>query len=183
MSVGRSGTAVHRLFELGLLAKLLDGALETVAALLLLLFKAPQINHWLQELTRHEIEQNRSRLWTALFFHAQHPLSPQTRLYAAAFLLGHGLIKIALVVALLRTQRWAYPVAMVVFSMFVVSQALRYSSTHSAWLLALTVLDVIVIGLTWLEFRRTRGTGAAPPAPAGRTDEAWRWPRARTGLR
>jgi len=33
------------------------------------------------------------------------------------------------------------------------NQLYRYSYTHSIWLLLVTVLDLIVIGLTWHEYK------------------------------
>lgn len=152
----RHGTLVHRLFEIGLIAKLLDGGLELLAGSSLLLLKASQINHWLQDLIRHEVDRDPSSLWTKVIVHAVHPLSQGTRLFAALLLLGHGIIKIGLVLALYRRRRWAYPLAIVIFALFVVSQLIRYASTRSVWLLSFTVIDLMVIALTWMEFRRTR---------------------------
>jgi len=49
---------------------------------------------------------------------------------------------------------WAYPVAIGVFATFSVYQMYRYVIQPSGWLIALTVLDVIVILLTWAEWHR-----------------------------
>jgi len=73
--------------------------------------------------------------------------------FVAAYLLVHGVIKLWLIVALLRERLWSYPVALVVFTSFIVYQLYRYTFTHSVWLLALTLVDLIVIGLTWHEWR------------------------------
>jgi len=40
--------------------------------------------------------------------------------------------------------------------LFLVYQIYRYSHTHSVWLLALSILDLFVIVLTWLEYQRLR---------------------------
>jgi uncharacterized membrane protein len=47
-------------------------------------------------------------------------------------------------------------VALVVFGLFIVYQLYRYTHTHSIWLLAITGLDIVVIMLTWYEFRHLR---------------------------
>jgi uncharacterized membrane protein len=43
-------------------------------------------------------------------------------------------------------------VAIAVFFAFIAYQLYRYSFTHSEWLLLLTILDGVVIWLTWHEF-------------------------------
>jgi uncharacterized membrane protein len=60
------------------------------------------------------------------------------------------------VAGLLLKLRWAYPAAIVAFTLFVVYQLYRYSHTHSTALLALSALDAAVIALTWLEYRRLK---------------------------
>jgi uncharacterized membrane protein len=44
----------------------------------------------------------------------------------------------------------------VAFGLFLAYQVYSYSHTRSAWLLALSILDISVIVLTWLEYRRIR---------------------------
>src|SRR6266480_595407 len=81
-------------------------------------------------------------------------LSPSVTTFGAIYLLWHGAVKVGLVAALLRGQRWAYPAAIVAFLAFLVYQISRYAHTHAPELLVLSVLDVLVILLTWLEYRR-----------------------------
>lgn len=76
--------------------------------------------------------------------------------FVAAYLLGHGVIKLCLILGLLRGRHWSYPAALFIFTLFVVYQLYRYVFTHSVWLLALTLIDLIVIGLTWQEWRTLR---------------------------
>jgi uncharacterized membrane protein len=73
-------------------------------------------------------------------------------------LLWHGVVKIGLVWALFRKYLWAYPIARVAFGLFLAYQVYRYSHTHSVWLLALSILDIFVIVLTWLEYKRLRSS-------------------------
>jgi uncharacterized membrane protein len=68
----------------------------------------------------------------------------------------HGIVKTYLIVGLLRDRLWYYPGAIIVFILFVAYQVFRFQITHSVWLLAITVLDIVVIGLTWHEYRYLR---------------------------
>ena len=45
---------------------------------------------------------------------------------------------------------------MAIFGLFIVYQLYRLSLTHSLWLLVITAVDVLVIGLTWHEYRYLR---------------------------
>ena len=76
-----------------------------------------------------------------------------SKLFGALYLVTHGVIKIVLVVNLLRNRLWAYPAAIVVFILFGLYQTYYLLLGYSFWLLALTILDVIIIVLTWHEYR------------------------------
>jgi hypothetical protein len=59
----------------------------------------------------------------------------------------------ALVFGLLRQERWAYPATFALLSAFIAFQLHRYASTHDRGLVALTILDLVVMALTWNEYR------------------------------
>ena len=79
--------------------------------------------------------------------------SEHSQLFAAFYLLSHGVIKIFLVVGLLRNKLWAYPSAIVVYFLFIAYQLYRFTYTHSVFLVLLTVFDLFVIWLTWHEYK------------------------------
>jgi uncharacterized membrane protein len=76
-----------------------------------------------------------------------------TQVFVALYLLSHGSIKLWLIIALLREKLWYYPTAIVIFGLFIVYQLYRFSFTHSVWLLLVTAVDIIVIALTWHEYK------------------------------
>ena len=78
-------------------------------------------------------------------------MSVSTRHFAALYLLSHGAIKLWLILGLLREKLWYYPTAMVIFGLFIAYQLYRFSFTHSVFLLLITVIDLVVIALTWHE--------------------------------
>jgi uncharacterized membrane protein len=79
-------------------------------------------------------------------------LSVSSQHFAALYLLSHGIIKSWLIVGLLRNKVWYYPIAIIVFILFVAYQIFRFQITHSIWLLAITAVDAVVIALTWHEY-------------------------------
>ena len=65
-----------------------------------------------------------------------------------------------LIAGLLRERLWYYPIALAAFALFVLYQLYRFDMTGSLWLLVVTAVDVVVIALTWHEFRYLRHTVA-----------------------
>lgn len=90
------------------------------------------------------------------FLHAAQSLSVSTQHFAALYLVSHGAIKLWLIIGLLRKRLWYYPTALVVFGFFITYQLYRFSFTHSPSLLFITAVDVVVIVLTWHEYRYLR---------------------------
>jgi uncharacterized membrane protein len=78
------------------------------------------------------------------------------KLFGAVYLLAHGAVKVVLVVALLLNKLWAYPWMIVVLLLFIGYQLYRISLTPTAGLIALTVFDVVILVLTWREYRVQR---------------------------
>jgi uncharacterized membrane protein len=70
--------------------------------------------------------------------------------------LSRGLVKFALVVALLKNQLWAYPSSLVVLGLFVVYQMYQIATAFSALLVFLTIFDLIVIWFIWKEYQVVR---------------------------
>jgi uncharacterized membrane protein len=78
------------------------------------------------------------------------------RTFVVLYLGLHGVVKIALVVALLRHWLPAYPVAVAVLAAFVAYEIYRAVHTGSVLLPFLAALDVVVIVLIIREYRLLR---------------------------
>lgn len=151
---------VRRAFRLGLLAKAADGVLELAGGVFVLVLSPSTVQHLTVLLTRGELaEDPHDLVANALRSLAAH-LSTRFEILAGVYLLVHGITKLGLVAALWREWLPAFPLAILVFSAFAAYQIDRYMVTHSLALLALTGLDVAVIGLTLTEWRRTAARAA-----------------------
>ncbi len=146
--------SIHVLFDLSVIAKGVDGALEIVGGILLFYISPDRISAIIQVLTQHELSEDPNDIVATYLFNSTHSLTKGVTTFAAVYLLWHGIVKAGLVAGLLLKRRWAYPAAIVAFFLFVVYQLYRYTHTHSATLLVLSVLDVFVIILTWIEYKR-----------------------------
>lgn len=147
---------IHLLFLTGVVIKAIDGVLEVIGGVLLVVTSSERIHHIVRLLTRQELSEDPGDLIANYLLRATHHLSLATKNFAAAYLLVHGIIKIGLVAGLLLRRHRAYPAAIVAFFLFVIYQLYRYTDTGSPNLLALSALDVFVIILTRLEYRRLK---------------------------
>ncbi|TPL07843.1 DUF2127 domain-containing protein [Mesorhizobium sp. B2-4-14] len=147
---------VHQIFEVSLLLKGAHALVECVGGLLLAFVSTSTIVSLVNRLTQEELTEDPNDFIASHLMHAASHFSVGTQHFYAFYLLSHGLIKIALVVGLLRGKLWAYPASLVALLLFIVYQLYRFSYTHSAGLIVLTLFDLIVIWLIWHEYRLVR---------------------------
>jgi uncharacterized membrane protein len=155
--------AIHKAFEIGIFLKGVDGVLEIIGGILLLLLPPQAITYLVRLLTQGELSEDPGDFLANLLANAARHFSASSQFFGALFLLSHGILKLALIVALFKRKLWAYPTAMVVFGMFIVYQMYRYAHSHSLWMVFLSILDVLVIGLTYLEYCNLKA-GLGQPA-------------------
>ncbi len=138
-----------------MLAKGVDGALELAGGLLLVLLSASQIRGTILFLVQGELREDPTDLVANLLLHNTANVI-QSRVAASAFLIVHGAVKLALVGGLATNRLWAYPAAIAVFAGFAAYQLLQLAHQYSAFLGAITVLDVVVVLLVMAEYRHVR---------------------------
>lgn len=141
----------------------LDGVLQTIGGFFLWFLSPATLNHMVQSVLHYWIVP--SYLSDRLFDGAQH-FATTGKTFAAVYLFSHGLVKIAIVVALWLNKLWAYPLGLIVFTGFIVYQCYRYTYTHSVWLIWLSVFDAIVVYLTWREYQEQKSSHSVARAAA-----------------
>jgi uncharacterized membrane protein len=144
-----------RAFRVGLFLKALNGLLETLGGVLLLVVNPQQINHFVNWLTADELATNPNDFISNHIVTAAHHLTGASLLFGAVYLLSHGIVKLILVVEVLRDHLWAYIGLIVVTTGFVIYQlySLIFVKVTISFIL-LTIFDVIIIYLTQKEYRR-----------------------------
>jgi len=152
----KSGDILDRAFAIGIILKGLDGVLEVVGGVLLLVVSPTTIDELSRALTQHELSEDPHDFLATHLLHAAGSLTGSSLQFGAAYLLLHGVVKIVLVAALLRDRIWAYPWMIAFLLVFIVYQIYRMMFAFSIGLLGLTVFDVVVTWLTYREFGRQR---------------------------
>jgi uncharacterized membrane protein len=144
---------IHLLFKIGVVIKGIDGALEAIAGVALLFTPTASLRSLVDWLTAGELQEDPTDfVATHLVWIANH-LSIGTKYFAAAYLLGYGLVKMGLAAGLLRGKLWAYPAALTVLGLFLGYQIYRFSHTHSIGLALVSLLDLIILALIWRDYQ------------------------------
>jgi len=129
-----------------------DGVLETVGGILLLLVSPKALNSLVIFLLR----MNCPKILTiglpprcAMAFSSL--VGHQT--FRERLPVAHGLIKFFLVAGLLARETVGVPTALWFLGIFLRYQLYRFSHTHSLGLFALSAFDIFMVALVWLEYR------------------------------
>jgi uncharacterized membrane protein len=144
---------LHRVFALGIWLKGIDGVLEIIGGVILLLTSNAALNQLVIALTQHELVEDPHDWIATAARQAVAQLSVGTQVFGGVYLVAHGLAKVVLAVGLLRGHRWAYPVAIGFLGLFIAYQLYRLSYQFSLGLLLLTLFDGAIVALTWREYR------------------------------
>ena len=153
----------HDGFLIGIWFKAAVGALQLVAGIAVLAVSQTSLAAWVARWTTPElIEEPHSHI-AAWVNSGVADLGTGSRTYVTIYLISHGVIKLALIWAMLRRKMWAYPLSMWVIGGFIAYQLYRLASTHSMALVVLSVLDAVVVYLIWHEYRARKSIGFAAP--------------------
>lgn len=141
------------LFRVALLAKGLDGAVELAAALVLLVLSQAELPRLVGDVVTRDLLGPPDGALARHFVAGTAEFASGNRTFVVVYLALHAVVKLALVVALLRRWRAAYPVAVVVLALFVGYEVYRAIVTGSVVLPFLAALDLAVLVLVWREYR------------------------------
>jgi uncharacterized membrane protein len=111
-------------------------------------------------LTAPELAEDPTDRVATLLQRMVHELTADTKLFASGDLFVHGIVKVFLVAGLLRGRLWSYPVSLWFIAGFIAYQAYRFFFTHSLWMIALTIVDLIVAFLIWREYQARKHASA-----------------------
>jgi len=152
--------ALHDTFRAGITLKGIDGILEAIGAVLLWFVRPSSLSALSIVLFEHDLPLDRHDFIATHVLHLSESLANGGKTFACIYLLSHGITKAALVTALWFDKMWAYPLTIAVFSIFSCYQIYRFTHTHSIVLAVVTVFDILIICLTWSEYRTQRKTRA-----------------------
>jgi uncharacterized membrane protein len=156
-SIGVERKIEHTLFLLSVWTKGIAGIVETIGGLLFLFIPQSGLNAFVIFLTAPELAEDPTDRVATILQRIVQELGADTKLFASSYLIVHGLIKVFLVAGLLGGRLWSYSVSLWFLAGFIAYQTYRFVFTHSLWLIALNILDMIVAFLIWREYQVCKG--------------------------
>ncbi|MEP7233847.1 MAG: DUF2127 domain-containing protein [Ignavibacteriota bacterium] len=145
---------VHRAFWLSLFIKGLDGALQLLGGIAVLVVAPGTLGKTYRYFTRFLVG-NRTHNPEADFIReAAHSFHMSVAWLIAIYLLVNGIIKVLLVYGLLKEKMWVFPAALAGFSIFFSLEVWRLS-IHFYWgIVIFMAISVFVITMVILEWRK-----------------------------
>lgn len=144
---------IHHLFLAAVTAKAFNGVVEIVGGFLILFYG--KVAEWeAYVLTNYELTERHNDFIAKFLIESAHGFSISTRHFVSFYLLFHGVINLILVLSVYKKKMWAYPLAVTLFSIFLIYQIVRVYHNRSFGLAIVSVVDFFMIILTWLEYKR-----------------------------
>lgn len=141
-----------RLFEAGITIKAINGAWQTIVGLGLLVVPRNLLKKtFLAMLRRELLEDPGDKFIRFLNIQSQHWFVV-AKDFTGFLILVHGIVNLFLAYNLHRKRLWAYKVALVFVSLFLIYLLHRFGHSHSPWLLGIIIFDLCFITLTWHEY-------------------------------
>ena len=141
-------------FDLALIVKAIDGALEVIAALLVLYVPPAFVIRLAEFATGGELSQDPGDFIATSIRNAAQAFAVHTHYLLALYLALHGIIKVLLVIGIFAKKKIAYPLFMIALALFGAYEAYRGFVLHELLLQALAVFDMALLVLTSYEYRR-----------------------------
>jgi len=148
--------SLDRAFRITVTLKGLDGALEVIGGIVLLFVSPASIEHVVRFFTAHELAQDPHDFIARHLLHSASGLTRSATVYGGIYLLTHGVAKVVLVVLVLKDKLWAFPLMIALIGVFIVYQVYRLTYQVTFGLIFLTLFDLLVVWLTWREYRIKR---------------------------
>jgi uncharacterized membrane protein len=145
---------LDRVFLWSIVLKAVDGGLEVIGGVLLLMVTPTRLNQLARLLTQHELNTDPHDFIARHILRSAQDFAAGGRTFAAIYLLVHGVTKIVLVVEILREHLWAYKGMVVMLGLFIIYQVYRMFSKPSISLVLLSIFDAFIIVLTLREEKR-----------------------------
>jgi len=146
----------HLSFEIALILKAINGVLEVIGGVLFLFLDPASLNRIVVILTQGELSEDPNDLIANTLLHMAQGFSISTQHFGVFYLISHGIIKLIIIMLLWKKKLWAYPLGVIVLVLFILYQLYRYFISPSFFLIFLTVLDLILIMLTIIEYKRQK---------------------------
>ena len=146
----------HQLFLAGILLKGFFAVLEVICGVSLFFITMGTIQHLIDAMSLSALFENPNDFFAASLMDFMHHFTASSKIFLGFYFLVHGAVKLAVVLGLLSGRLWAFPVGLVAMTLFVVYQLHRYTNTHAAALIVISVFDLLIMALILREYQAAK---------------------------
>lgn len=147
---------VHVTFRIGIVLKALYDIGEILCGIFLIFLTPERMSKLITLISKNELSEDPKDFLMNYLVAFSHTFTHSMQHFTSFYLLSHGIVKILVLILLWKEKLWAYPLSVVIFTVFIILQMQRFSQTHSIVLLFLTFVDLIMIMLTILEYQNIK---------------------------
>ena len=144
---------VRLYFRISIFIKGAISLAEMLAGIALLFIPVSYFLNLLATYAESELREDSGGFIASHMLSLSHQAAAISGTFIALYLLSRGLIKVALIWAMLKNKLWAYPASLVVLGLFVLYQVYEIALHGSLAIVALTVFDLIVMYFMWREYQ------------------------------
>ncbi len=170
-SAPAGGGLLHHVFRWGVIAKGIYGIVEILAGVFIAVVGPTALQQWTDLIAQQQLLQDPDSSLALWIIRLVNGLTVSAVVFAAAYLIVHGIVKIGLLLAVATRRYRVYPWAIAVLVAFIGYQSYELVVHYSVGLLTLTVFDAAIVLLTWREYRRRPGVTPADSASDERAAE------------
>ncbi|MBI5798174.1 DUF2127 domain-containing protein [Candidatus Woesearchaeota archaeon] len=143
---------LHQIFHISIFIKAVDGLIEIIAGLVLLLFNTDFLTPLAERIFKEELIENPSDFLANITLQSTQ-LSPAAQHFAVVYLLTHGILKIGIVLGVWHKRKETYQFAAAFLAILIIIQTIRIINTHSIILSFLTAIDFLILCLLYREYK------------------------------
>lgn len=143
-------------FDIAILIKAFFGIFEILAGIVVAVSGRLVVSNLIIEFAQQEIAEDPKDFLANYLIATLNDFSAGMYVFAVVYLIFHGIVNIFLAIGLAKNKIWSYPWAITGFGVFIIYQLYKYLHTGSSLLLVLTLLDILIVSVIFLEYRNKK---------------------------
>lgn len=153
-------TIINIGFYASLVIKAIDAMIEFIGGILLLILSHEWLNRLIHFVSIPELREDPKDRIINYFIMLGRNFSISSQYTVAIYLLLHGATKLTVIWLLLKKKLWAFPLAVLVFGLFIAYEVYSYLHSQSIILLLFIIIDLAMIIMIILEYKRLKSEQA-----------------------
>jgi len=149
-------TLINYGFYCGLCIKAISALAEFAGGLILSILTHNRLNQLIWMIAAPELREDPKDIVMNYLLKLGQSFSLTSQHSISVYMLLHGITKFVAIFLLWKKKIWAYPLATIVFGIFIIYEFYSYLSSHSILMLLIIFVDIIIVLMIILEYRHLK---------------------------